>query len=225
MSRCLDGSQGASYAKISAARPEITRMATTQTKQHVSELCFEGWLKNQKIDLRGQPAETVASLRGVFEKALVDIARARQSVMFSEPCPAGEYRYAIALEDRSELRLVLVIRRSAKGEYFMVYPRDADSDPHASYHLKGDYHQKSYKRKFGKGTKRQPLGPGFKGREHLGSFGGLSAAAPICDPANFTAVVRVPEGVVDSFRGSVMVDLVEPGIDPDPLHRQGTLCQ
>jgi hypothetical protein len=31
----------------------------------------------------------------------------------------------------------------------------------------------------------------------------------------------VPEGVVDSFRGSVMVDLVEPGIDPDPLHRQG----
>ena len=42
---------------------------------HVSELCFEGWLKNQKIDLRGQPVETMASLRGVFEKALVEIRR------------------------------------------------------------------------------------------------------------------------------------------------------
>jgi hypothetical protein len=102
---------------------------------HVSELCFEGWLKNQKIDLRGRPVETMASLRGVFEKALVDIARACQSVMFSEPCPAGEYRYAIALEDGSDFRLLLVIRRSDKGEYFILYPRDADSDPHPSYHL------------------------------------------------------------------------------------------
>jgi hypothetical protein len=196
-------------------------MAMTQTDQFVSNFTFEGWLKAQKIDLVGQPAETVASLRGVFDKVLLDIARARQSVMFGEPCPPVEHRYAIALEDGHDLRLVLVIRRSAKGEYFIVYPRDRESDPHASYHLKGEYHHKSYKRKFGKGAKRQPLGPGFKGREHLGSFGGLSAAAPICNPANFTDVIIIPDGVVDGLRGSVIVDLVEPGIEPDPIHREG----
>jgi hypothetical protein len=197
-------------------------MAMTDTDQYVSKITFQGWLKAQKIDLLGQPDETVASLRRAFEKVLLDIARARQSVMFSEPCPGDEHRYAIALEDGSDLRLVLVIRRSAKGEYFIVYPRDRDSDPHASYHLKGDYHQKSYKRKFGKSGRRQPLGLGFKGREHLGSFGGgFSAAAPICNPTNFTAVISVPEGVVDGLRGSVMIDLVEPGIEPDPIHRQG----
>lgn len=194
----------------------------TQTDQYVSKITFQGWLEAQRIDLVGQPDETIASLRRAFERVLLDTAAARQSVMFSEPCPASEHRYAIALEDGSDLRLVLVIRRSAKGEYFIVYPRDRESDPHASYHLKGDYHQKSYKRKFGKGAKRQPLGPGFTGREHLGSFGGgFSAAGPMCNPDNFTAVIRVPEGVVDGLRGSVMIDLVEPGIAPDPLHRQG----
>jgi hypothetical protein len=186
-----------------------------------NKFTFEAWLKSQQIDLSGQPGETIASLRRAFEKILLDVAVARQSVMFSEPCPVGEHRYAIALEDGSDLRLVLIVRRSAKGEYFIVYPRDRESDPHASYHLKGDYHQKSYGRKFGKGAKRHPLGPGFKGREHLGSFGGLSPVAPICNPSNFTDVIIIPEGVVDGRRGSVMIDLVEPGIDPDPLHRQG----
>ena len=184
-------------------------------------LSFEAWLGYQQLDLRGQSDEVVAGLRRAFESAQSAAATARASVMFREPCPSDEHRYAIALEDGSDLRLVLVIRRSPKGEYFVIYPRDRDSNPHASYHENGMYHQKSYKLKFGKGAKRQPLGLGFKGSEHLGSFHGFSTATPICNPTNFTAAIRMPAGVVDSVRGSAMIDLVEPGVRPDPIHREG----
>jgi hypothetical protein len=182
---------------------------------------FEDWLELQGFELAGAPDETVASWHRVFDKAQIDIAAARQSVMFSKPCPPNEHRYGIALEDGTELRLGLVIRRSPKGEYFIMYPRDAESNPHASYHLDGTYHHKSYNRKFDTGAKRHRLGAGFKGREHLGLFYGVfSTATPICDPANFTAVVRVRGDEVPKG-ASVIVDLVEPGASPNPLHREG----
>jgi hypothetical protein len=146
---------------------------------------------------------------------------ARSAVFFNQLCPASEHRYAVAIEDGADLRLALAVRRSRKGEYFILMPRDGDWDPHASYHLDGTYHNKSYDMVVTPAKKRQRLDQ-FKGTEHLGSFQGFgTGAAPICNPANFSAVLRVPKGILESTHGCVLVDLVEPGIRPNPLHRIG----
>jgi len=70
---------------------------------------FEGWLKYQQLDLQGQPEETVASVRIAFESAMARRAAARSAVAFNQACPAGECRYAVAIEDGADLRLALII--------------------------------------------------------------------------------------------------------------------
>jgi len=181
---------------------------------------FEGWLKHQQMDLQGQPEETVAIARIAFEKAKARREAARSAVAFSQPCPVGEYRYAVAIGDGADLRLALVIRRSRKAECFILYPRDGEWDPHSSYHHDGKYHQKSYGQKMGSVSQRQHLDQ-FAGTEHLGSFLGFGTAAPICDLANFTSVLKVPAGILGATHGCVLVDLVEPGVRSNPLHRDG----
>jgi hypothetical protein len=42
----------------------------------------------------------------------------------------------------------------------------------------------------------------------------------VCNPANFTSVLTVPNGALTSMSGSVLVDLVEPGVLPAASHRQ-----
>ena len=66
--------------------------------------------------------------------------------------------------------------------------------------------------------KRQRLDR-FRGTEHLGLFGGHGAGAANCDPASFTAVLRAPPGILEGLRGSVLIDLVEPGVAPAAHHR------
>jgi hypothetical protein len=181
---------------------------------------FEGWVKYQQLDLHGQPEETVAIARLAFETAKARRAAARSAVAFNQPCPAGEYRYAVAIADGADLRLALVIRRSRKAECFILYPRDGEWDPHSSYHHDGKYHHKSHGQKMGIVSPRQRLDQ-FVGTEHLGSFLGFGTAAPICDPANFTSVLKVPTGILGSTHGRVLVDLVQPGVRPNSLHRDG----
>jgi hypothetical protein len=60
----------------------------------------------------------------------------------------------------------------------------------------------------------------FKGAEHLGVFMGHGGPLPKCDPADYTDVLRVPAGILSGFRGAVMVDIVEPGVAPNPVHRE-----
>src|SRR5205807_8947496 len=63
---------------------------------------------------------------------------APQSVMKLQPVP-GEHRYAVAVREGSDLWLALWIRRSRKGEFFIMVPRgDRDWDVHTSYHLDGN---------------------------------------------------------------------------------------
>jgi len=59
----------------------------------------------------------------------------------------------------------------------------------------------------------------FRGTEHLGYFG-WHGALPKCNPSDYTDVMRVPAGILTGLRGGFMVDLVEPGVVPKPLHRQ-----
>jgi hypothetical protein len=182
---------------------------------------FDDWLRTQQMDLRGQTPEGIASVRRSFESVRLAVESARASTMFGKPCPAGEQRYAIAIEDGNDLRLGLVIRRSGKGEYFFLIPRGGDWDPHASYHNDGTYHHKSHDLVIGNMPKRQLLGATFKGAEHLGSFHCFGTAAPICHRGNFTSVLVIPAGVLEGTEGCALIDLVEPGVQPNPIHREG----
>ncbi len=66
---------------------------------------------------------------------------------------------------------------------------------------------------------RQPLAT-FKGTEHLGLFAGHGAGIAVCEPGAFTALLRVPRGVLTGRSGGVLVDLVEPGQLFATHHRQ-----
>ena len=133
-----------------------------------------------------------------------------------EPVPS-EHRYAVAVREGSDLWLTLWVRRSWKGEFFVMVPRaDRDWDIHTSYHLDGTLHMKSYGRRVLTPNKRQPLTGAFRGTESLGAFSGYGpkSVGAICDPTAFSGVVEVAPGVLGPRDGAVTVDLVEPGCEP-----------
>lgn len=189
---------------------------TGNTMSHLET--FEDWLRYQQLDGQPMPEETVVSLRTAYEHVKKAAEAHDVTAVIHRPPLPGEYRYAIAIEDNGKLWLTLWVKHSPKGEYFICYPRGrGTSNPHASYHRDGRYHQKSY------GVKsliqrRQPLAT-FKGTEHLGMFAGHGAGMAVCDPVAFTSVLRVPSGTLTGMRGCVLVDLVEPGQSPAAHHR------
>src|SRR5262249_25421835 len=85
------------------------------------------------------------------------------------PLQWGRISYAVAVRDGSDLWLTLWVKRSKKGEFFIMVPRqDPGWDVHTSYHLDGTMHMKSFGHKR-VSKKLQPLTNAFKGTEHLGS--------------------------------------------------------
>lgn len=179
---------------------------------------FEAWLKQQRLDTQPLPEEVEVVLRRDYERRRTAVMAHDVRYMSSKPCPAGQYRYAVAIEDDTILWLTLWVKRNSSGECFILYPRGRGTwNPHASYHHDGTYHQKSYGLKLGV-QKRQPLDQ-FRGAEHLGTFGGHGAGTAICDPAALTSVLRVPPGILEGLRGCVLVDLIEPGATPAAHHR------
>jgi hypothetical protein len=125
----------------------------------------------------------------------------------------GEHRYAVAIEGDSDLWLTLWVRRSRKGEFFVMLRGDKDWNPHTSYHLDGSLHMKSYDCKVLPPKKLQPLTGVFRGSEDLGCYSGHGSGA-ICDPTAFSGIVNVAPGVLGPRHGVVKVDLVEPGHEP-----------
>jgi hypothetical protein len=128
-----------------------------------------------------------------------------------QPVP-GEQKYAVAIREGSDLWLTMWVRCSRKGEIFIMYPRgDRDWGSHASYHVDGTLHQKSF------GFKRvshklQRLDGIFTGSEHLGLYGGHGkSSGAVCDPNAFDGVVIVEPRILGPRNGSVGFDLVEPG--------------
>jgi hypothetical protein len=128
------------------------------------------------------------------------------------PAP-GEQKYGVALQDGSDLWLTMWVRCSPKGEIFLMYPRAAAGNPHASYHVDGTCHQKSY------GSARirqqcQPLTAAFAGSEHLGVYMGHGkSTGAVCDPKAFDGLVIVEPGILGPKHGSVGIDLVAPGYE------------
>jgi hypothetical protein len=180
---------------------------------------FEGWLKYQAIDPSEVSPEELALLRSEFDKATAkQLANPKVGLMKLKPLLlAGEHRYAVAVRDGADLWLALWLKRNKKGEFVVLIPRTEPGwDQHATYHLDGKDHWKSYKKHVWNRTKRQPLTSPFRGAEHLGSFAGYEpkGVGAMCDPAAFNGIVEVPLGVLGPRHGSVVIDLVEPGHEP-----------
>jgi hypothetical protein len=179
----------------------------------MTELRFEQWLRDQDIDPATVP--DLPKLREAYDQAQLTAEAIRQTSL--NPGSTGGFGYAVAIQDGSDLRATLWVKRSSKI-CVVLQPRDRDWNPHVTYHVDGRYHSKSYNMK-SPPQQRQRL-DGFKGSENLGYFGGHGTAVPKCDPLRFTAVMTVEPGVLEGTRGGVLVDLVEPGVAPNPLHRQ-----
>jgi len=173
-------------------------------------LTFEGFLKFQAVDpATATPAE-LETFRGLFEQA----ARIRETSprvgQMKLRRISGEQKYAVAIRDGSDLWLTMWVRCSPSGEIFVMYPRGDGRDAHASYHLDGTFHMKSYRRALpGMLQKKQPLNEDFRGGEHLGSFKGhgTKRIGAVCDPEVFDGVVVVEHGILGPLHGSVVVDL------------------
>jgi hypothetical protein len=178
---------------------------------------FEGWLKYQGIDEAVATPDELKMWRGIFNEARQRVLTSpKVGPMKLQPVP-GEHRYAVAVRDGSDLWLTLWVRRSRKGEFFVMVPRgDTDWDPHTSYHLDGTLHMKSYGAKFGQPKKLQALTGPFRGKEHLGPYSGYGpkGVGAICDPTAFSGIVEVASDVLGPRHGVVVVDLIEPGCKP-----------
>jgi hypothetical protein len=172
---------------------------------------FEGWSKCQGIDAATLTSDQLAEWRGIFDEVRKrSSATPKVGLMKLRRVP-GEHRYAVAGREDSGLWLTLWVRRSKKGEFFVMVPRgDPGWDVHTSYHLDGTLHMKSFGHK-SVTKKLQPLTGTFRGTEHLGAnLGhGPKHVGAICDPADFTGVVEVAPSVLGPRDGSVVVDLVE----------------
>jgi hypothetical protein len=94
-----------------------------------------------------------------------------------------------------------------------MYPRADAGNPHASYHLDGNLHNKSYgKAHFPK--KFQPLSAEFKGSENIGTFAGHGkSSGAVCDASAFDGLVIVEPGILGPKHGSIGVDLIAAGYE------------
>jgi hypothetical protein len=177
---------------------------------------FEGWLRYQGFDAATLAPDELAEWRDMFDKVRKDSLATPKVGLTKLPRIPGEYRYAVAVREGSDLWLALWVKRSKKGEFFVMLPRqDSGWDVHTSYHLDGTRHMKS----FGHKTvpdKLQPLTGTFRGTAHLGANMGYTPkhVGAICNPADFSRVLEVAPGVLGPRHGSVVVDLVEPGCEP-----------
>jgi hypothetical protein len=180
---------------------------------------FEGWLRYQGIDVATAPRDELADWRDIFDDTMrCSQASPKFGLMKLQRAP-GEHRYAVAVREGSDLWLTLWVRRSKKGEFFVLVPRSDQSwDPHTSYHLDGTLHMKSFGHK-GLSKKLQPLTGTFRGTEHLGVYAGHGpkSVGAICDPAAFSGVVEVARDVLGPRHGQVVVDLVAPKCEPSFL--------
>jgi hypothetical protein len=100
---------------------------------------FEGWMRYQAIDTSTMAAVELTTWRRLFEEARQRWATIpKVGLMKLQPVP-GEHRYAVAVQEGADLWLTLWVRRSRKGEFFIMLPRggrdwDAHELPPRRYH-------------------------------------------------------------------------------------------
>jgi hypothetical protein len=178
---------------------------------------FEGWLNYQGFDAAAISEKELESWLRTFEETRERSAAIPKIGLMKLKSVPGEHRYAVAVREDCDLWLTLWVRRSPKGEFFVMLPRgDRGWDPHTSYHLDGTLHVKSHGHKTLTPQKRQQLTGAFQGSEHLGVYFGHGAKSvgAICHPIAFSGVVEIAPGVLGPRHGGITVDLVEPGHEP-----------
>lgn len=208
------GQNGYELSDWLAAEREVTRADGFISEDNLKT--FEGWLRYQGVDATTASPEDLQTWRGMFDEVRAATDGAPKVGLMKLRTLLGEYRYAVALRDGSDLWIALWIRRSPKGEFFVFLPRsDPSQDVHVSYHLDGTLHIKSYGQKT-LTRKLQPPTGNFRGTENLSVFAGYGpkGVGAICDPAAFAGVVEVGPGILGPKDGVVSVDLVEPGCTP-----------
>ena len=177
---------------------------------------FGGWANYRGLDPAARTPEELKMWQGYFDEAMRCHKNSpKVGLMRLQPVP-GEQKYAVAIRDGSDLWLTMWVRCSRKGEIFIMYPRgDRDWGSHASYHVDGTLHHKSF------GFKRvsqklQRLDGIFTGSEHLGLYQGHGkSSGAVCDPNAFNGVVMVEPRILGPRNGSVGFDLVEPGYEAE----------
>jgi hypothetical protein len=180
---------------------------------------FEGWMKYQGFDdVATLAPDQLEMWRGLFDETH-KAPTPKVGLMKLPPLVPSEYRYAVAIREGSDLWLTLWVRRSRKGEFFVLVPRaDRSWNPHASYHRDGTFHSKTFNDLVLSASTRklQPLTGPFVGTEHLGGYGGHGGKSigAVCDPTAFSKIVEVGPGVLGPRDGTVVVDLVQPGCEP-----------
>jgi ribosomal protein L30 len=180
---------------------------------------FEGWLRYQGVDAASLTRAQLKDWRDIFDKARASSSAIPKvgTIKLSQPIPKGEHRYAVAFRDGSDLWTTLWVKRTPKGEFFVMLPSGKPEwDYHTSYHLDGTKHMKGRGRKTIFPNKGQPLIGAFRGTEHLGAYAGHSpkSVGAVCDPKAFSGVMEILPGVLGPADGQVIVDLVEPNCDP-----------
>jgi hypothetical protein len=173
------------------------------------KMVFENWLADQGVDPDALPDKD--RMRDEYEQGQLRGEALQASTL--GPGTTGGHGYAVAIDDGTDLRVTLWVRRAPRI-CVVLQPRDRELDPHATYHVDDRYHQKS----FGTASsvqQRQRL-DNFKGTEHLGVFMGHGAPLPKCNSSDFTDVIKVAPDILTAFKGGVLVDLVEPGLTPNP---------
>ena len=181
---------------------------------------LDGWLRYQGIDAATTAREELEKWRQLFEEATERMAACPKVGLMKLQRVPGEYRYAVAVHDGHNLSLTLWVRRSHRGEFFVMLPRSEREwdrrnwDPHTSYHLDGTLHMKSYGDKVVE-RKNQPLTGTFQGTVDLGTYAGHGpkGVGAICDPSKFSGVANVAPGILGPRDGVVKVDLTEPCYD------------
>lgn len=185
---------------------------------------FDQWLSYQRVDTATTDANRLAEWRHTFEE-MAALSSSTPKVGLMKLKKPGEYLYAVALREDGNLWLTLWVKRSNKGEFFVMIPRgDKEWNVHVSYHLDGQLHMKSYGQKTVE-RKLQPLNGIFRGTADLGAYGGHGpkGVGAICDQAAFNGVVEVKPGVLGPSQGCVAVELLEPGRDPTAVFPFGEI--
>ena len=83
---------------------------------------FDGWMRYQALDVSSLDAQQLQVWKNLFDDIGHRRATRPKVGLMKLRAVVDEHRYAVALRDGRNLWLALWIRRSAKGEFFVMHP-------------------------------------------------------------------------------------------------------
>ena len=122
--------------------------------------------------------------------------------------------YGVVVRD-GDLFLFWRIRRSDKGDVYVLFPHDQEANPHASYHADGKHHQKSSDQRLQTAVQRQRPDNSFQGVENVvctGIAAGDAQAINVkCQASDFAEVLEIDHNflVPTKFKTYLSVDLTD----------------